>query len=1283
MSTFRRSNRRVKAGKHFQARQRLNARRRIGCEQLEGRLMLAANPLQNPYNHLDVNDDGAVAPGDVLIVFNALNQSNGESEATVSDSPKFMDVNGDGVVAPMDGLMVINALNAEGEDAATMTYILRTFDEAGTAEISQIGVGQNFQLRVFVRDNRVLGNFPNGKPREGVFAAYLDVKYPAALADVAGTFVHNINEYGEAPSGNTATDGIIDGAGSFRGSLTPLGRAEFLLWSLPMTATAQGAITFVGEPTTDPTDPGDQGQSPSLDTGLYGEDKPIAPSSAPGAVGSMGFTNVTLNVVTDIAAGNDAFTVAEDANATSPTPSVLANDTVLNPPGTTPVITAVTQGSNGATVTFTATNISYKPAANFSGQDVITYTISNGQTATAIGTVTVTVTAANDAPVVTVPGAQTSPEDTALVFNTVNNRKVSFSDPDGDVSVQATLAVTNGKLTIPASAGVTITGNDTGSVQLTGIISAINTALDGGGVTYQPTADFSGSDSLIVTVNDQGNTGGTALSDSKTVAITVSALNDAPKNTLPGNLTTNESEALTLSTANGNALSVSDVDAGSSPIMVRLSIDTGGVLNLVSTTGVTVSNNGTKTVDITGSVAAISTALGAGVTFTPDALFLGPVAFTMVSNDQGATGSGGAITDTDTFTITVIPALRPRAVNNTATVEENSTTGVTINVLQNDVPNVGAQATLLSFTQPAAGGTVTLVENGAGNTDDALKFVPTAGFSGIATFTYTINDTLPAGDPNKGVDSIGTVNVTVAAVNDAPVNTVPGAQAATEDTALVINGIIVADIDAGSGNIEVSLSVANGKINVTAGAATAANNGTASVKLTGTLTAVNAALATGVTYTPNTNFNGADTLTVVTNDMGNTGIPGPLTDTDSVAINVAAVNDAPVNTVPVAQKATKDQAFVLSAAAGNVLQIADVDAGSSNVQVTLTIANGALNVGASAGVTVTGNGSGSLGLNGSVSSINTALSAGVTYTPTTGFAGTTTLTMVTSDLGNTGGAAQTDTDTVSILVEDFTPSTIGGQVYVDSNVNGTREATELGLAGVTITLTGQDVRGALVNDTRVTDSTGKFSFAGLKPGTYTIEQDQPSAMLDGADSPGTGFVAAGKNRATITIVAPGGVISTNTLFGEMGLEAHFLSASDLLASSAQTDQNAGVLFGSDGLTAWSIIRGESWKDYDNARFTILNRSADGRYATITLTCRHKITHPDNSVTFTDESTTLNSAIDARLIYIQDGGETVIRFTGPPEGFFKTAAAEGEAEMTAADYSRAVDQVMAEAVTQIA
>ena len=144
------------------------------------------------------------------------------------------------------------------------------------------------------------------------------------------------------------------------------------------------------------------------------------------------------------------------------------------------------------------------------------------------------------------------------------------------------------------------------------------------------------------------------------------------------------------------------------------------------------------------------------------------------------------------------------------------------------------------------------------------------------------------------LDQANSASITVIPANVAPVNTVPGAQTVSEDVPLSISGISVTDVD---GNLaSTQLSVTNGTISVSlAGGATisAGSNGSGSLTLSGTESEINAALAT-LSYQGDLNFNGSDVLTVVSTDSAGP----PLTDTDTVAITVTSVNDAPVNTVP-------------------------------------------------------------------------------------------------------------------------------------------------------------------------------------------------------------------------------------------------------------------------------------------------------------------------------------------------------------------------------------------------
>src|SRR5438309_8985156 len=101
---------------------------------------------------------------------------------------------------------------------------------------------------------------------------------------------------------------------------------------------------------------------------------------------------------------------------------------------------------------------------------------------------------------------------------------------------------------------------------------------------------------------------------------------------------------------------------------------------------------------------------------------------------------------------------------------------------------------------------------------------------------------------------------------------------------------IVTDVD---GNLStVQLGVANGTVTVTlSGTATisAGGNGTATLTLSGSQADINATLAS-LSYQGTLNYNGPDTLTVTSRDSN------AVTDVDTVAITVLAVDDAPVNT---------------------------------------------------------------------------------------------------------------------------------------------------------------------------------------------------------------------------------------------------------------------------------------------------------------------------------------------------------------------------------------------------
>ena len=112
------------------------------------------------------------------------------------------------------------------------------------------------------------------------------------------------------------------------------------------------------------------------------------------------------------------------------------------------------------------------------------------------------------------------------------------------------------------------------------------------------------------------------------------------------------------------------------------------------------------------------------------------------------------------------------------------------------------------------------------------------------------------------------------------------------------NAISVADVDAAT--LTVTLTVANGTLTLasTAGLSFGAGDGTGDATMTfsGTAAAINAALGSGLTYNPTANYNGPDSITVLTTDNGQTGTGGTLQDNDIVNITINSVNDAPQGT---------------------------------------------------------------------------------------------------------------------------------------------------------------------------------------------------------------------------------------------------------------------------------------------------------------------------------------------------------------------------------------------------
>ena len=215
----------------------------------------------------------------------------------------------------------------------------------------------------------------------------------------------------------------------------------------------------------------------------------------------------------------------------------------------------------------------------------------------------------------------------------------------------------------------------------------------------------------------------------------------------------------------------------------------------------------------------------------------------------------------------------------------------------------------------------------------------------------------------------------------------------------------MADVDAASGAVKITMSVAQGRMTLaqTTGLTFTVGDGTsdAAMTFTGTVANVNAALAR-VDYLGNANYSGADSLSISVDDQGNTGAGGAKTDTKSVAITVAAQNDAPVLTVPGAKSVNEDTLLSITG-----ISVADVDAATGAVKITISVASGRLTLAQVTGLTFTvgdGTSDATMTFTGTVANVNAAL-ARVDYLGNANFSGADALSITVDDQGNTARVA--------------------------------------------------------------------------------------------------------------------------------------------------------------------------------------------------------------------------------------------------------------------------------------
>src|SRR5205814_652620 len=159
--------------------------------------------------------------------------------------------------------------------------------------------------------------------------------------------------------------------------------------------------------------------------------------------------NIAITAVNDApVAVNDSYTTAEDTTLNVAASGVLANDSDVD--GDTLSAVLVSQPTHGSLTLNANGSFSYVPADNYHGSDSFTYRANEIEGDSGSDTVTITITAVNDAPVA-VNDNYTTPEDTTLNV-AAPGVLANDSDVDGD-TLSAVLVgqPTHGSLTLNAN----------------------------------------------------------------------------------------------------------------------------------------------------------------------------------------------------------------------------------------------------------------------------------------------------------------------------------------------------------------------------------------------------------------------------------------------------------------------------------------------------------------------------------------------------------------------------------------------------------------------------------------------------------------------------------------------------------------------------------------------------------------------------------------------------------------------------------------------------------------
>ncbi len=430
--------------------------------------------------------------------------------------------------------------------------------------------------------------------------------------------------------------------------------------------------------------------------------------------------------------------------------------------------------------------------------------------------------------------------------------------------------------------------------------------------------------------------------------------------------------------------------------------------------------------------------------------------------------NGGTLRDAAsnnmTLTLNSVGSTSGVLVNNAPTgTADNATTdednAVAINVLANDSDSDNSlNAASVSITSAPSHGS-TRINTGTG----VITFTPDANYNGSDSFTYTVDDVLGSTSANTAV------NVSINAVNDAPVAVADVVNTATGTAVNISVGANDTDVDTGDSVDTATISLVTLPV-----------NGSAVVS------------AGQVVYTPVANFSGSDSFTYQIDDQN-----GATSNVATVKINVSGVNSAPT---AVNDSGTTDEDTAVNINLINNDSDADGSVEVSSVAIIEQPVNG---------------------------SVNVDVSGQATYTPDADYHGSDSFTYVVQDNGGATSNVATVTLTVNsindapaansdtVSIQESTPykiNVLGNDADVDGTIqSGTLQIVSApsngsaAISGGTITYT---PGGGFSSDSltyRVQDDVGTWSNIATVTLTSQPVNNAPLANNDSAttteDSP--------------------------------------------------------------------------------------------------------------------------------------------------------------------------------------